>query len=295
MIVVNFLFSFLYLFCVAKANSFLQLNGYKTDKNFFAYFKTDFSAFSFVFFAVSCLFWVVFKKLWFFVHLAMVLVLAVWYILQPKKTPLRLTWRMKRLVFAEWIFFVIIAFVFNPLVFALLPFVAVLANQTNMPVELCVQANFVQKAKIKLSKYPNLKIIGITGSYAKTSVKNVLYDMLSTKYNVVKTPGSFNTPMGIAKTINQTNFDDVDFFVCEMGARHVGDIKQLCDIAKPDYAVLTGISCQHMGTFGCLQNVIKTKFEIFDGTKKDGIVFVNHDCQYLQTLPALSQKVLLSG
>ena len=295
MILVNIIFSVLYLFCVAKANSFLQLNGYRVDKNFFAYFKTDFSAFAIVFFAISCLFFVVFKSLWIFVHTAMVFVLATWYFFEPKKTPLRLTWRMKRLLVTEWLLFVIVAFIFNPLVFVLLPFVSILANQANAPVELCIQANFVQKAKIKLTKYPQLKVVAITGSYAKTSVKNILSDMLSTQYKVVKTPGSFNTPMGIVKTINQTNFDGVDFFVCEMGARHVGDIRELCDIVKPDYAILTGISCQHMGSFGCLQNVIKTKLEIFDGTKKDGVVFVNHDCKYLQSLPHVSQKVLYAG
>ena len=295
MIAHKIILSFLYLFCIAKANSFLQLNGYRCDKNFFAYFKTDFSAFAIVFFAVDVVFFVMFKSAWLYVHVCMVLLLAIWYIVQPKKTPLRVTWRMKRLFATEWVVLLFLSFIFNPAVYICLPFVALFANQTNMPVEVCIQAGFVQKAKIKLRQYPHVKVIAVTGSYGKTSVKNVFAKMLSAQYKVVCTPGSFNTPMGVAKTINQSCFDGVDFFICEMGARRQGDIAELCDIVNPDYAVLTGISSQHIGTFGSLQNIVKTKFEIFDGTKKEGIVFANDDCKMLKNLPPAKQKVLLSG
>ena len=77
MIAHKIILSFLYLFCIAKANSFLQLNGYRCDKNFFAYFKTDFSAFAIVFFAVDVVFFVMFKSAWLYVHVCMVLVLAI--------------------------------------------------------------------------------------------------------------------------------------------------------------------------------------------------------------------------
>ena len=295
MIAQKFVFSFLYLFCALKANSFLQLNGYRVDKGFLCYFKTDFSAFAIVFCAVDIVFFVVFNGVWLHVHLALSLVLALWYIVEPKKTPLRLTWRMKRLLFAEWVFFVVVSFLFSPVVFLLVPLVVVLANQTNAPMELCIKAGFLQKAKLKLKSYPNLKIIGITGSYAKTSVKDMLYQMLSQKYKVLKTPGSFNTPMGVAKTINECSFDGVDFFICEMGARRVGEIKELCNIATPDIAVITGVSPQHLATFKNVQNVLKTKLEIAEGTKKDGVVFLNDDCSYLQSVDIKDKKVLRAG
>ncbi|MBE5749147.1 MAG: UDP-N-acetylmuramoyl-tripeptide--D-alanyl-D-alanine ligase [Clostridiales bacterium] len=295
MIVQKFVFSFLYLFCSLKANSFLQLNGYKTDKGFLCYFKTDFSAFAIVFCAVDVVFFVVFNGIWLHVHLVLSLILALWYIVEPKKTPLRYTWRMKRLLFAEWMFFVMISFLFSPVVFLLVPLVVLLANQTNAPMELCIKASFLQKAKMKLKRYPDLKIIGITGSYAKTSVKDAVFQMLSQKYKVIKTPDSFNTPMGIAKTINQSDFDGVDFFICEMGARRVGEIKELCDIVSPDISIITGISQQHLATFKNVQNVLKTKLEIIEGTKKDGIVFLNDDCSYLQKVDIKNRTVFRSG
>lgn len=295
MTVQKLVFSFIYLLCSLKANSFLQLNSYKVDKGFLCYFKTDFSAFAIVFFAIDIVFFVVFEGVWLHVHLALALILALWYFFEPKKTPLRFTWRMKRLLFVEWVFFVVVSFLFSPVVFLLVPLVVVLANQTNAPIELCIKAGFLQKAKLKLKNYPNLKIIGITGSYAKTSVKDILYQMLSQKFKVIKTPNSFNTPMGIAKTINQSDFDGVDFFICEMGARHVGDIKELCNIVTPDVSVITGISPQHLATFGNVQNVLKTKLEIAEGTKKDGMVFLNNDCSYLQTVDIKDKKAYCSG
>ncbi len=295
MIAYNIIFSVLYCFCILKADSFLQLNGYKADKNFFKYYKTDFSAVAFVFFAVSLLCYFVFNSVWLYVHAVLTIALAVKYLTEKKKTPLRFTPRVKRLLVTQWIFLLAVAFAFNPAVFLLLPFVVLCANAVNAPMEICIKAKFRERAKIKLKEHSGLKIIAITGSYGKTSVKNILYDILSVKYNVVKTPSSFNTPMGIVKTINETDLDGVDFFICEMGARHKGDIAELCYIATPDVAVITGIAPQHMETFGSIENVIATKFEIVQNAKQDAAVFINGDCDYLQNLPQIARQVIVSG
>lgn len=295
MIAYNITFSILYCFCILKADSFLQLNGYKTDKNYFKYYKTDFSAIACVFFAISILCYFIFAAAWLYVHAALTIILAVRYLTEKKKTPLRFTPRVKRLLFTQWILLLIVAFVYNPAVFLLLPFIALCANAINLPIEICIQAKFTEMAKIKLKSYTDLKIIAITGSYGKTGVKNILYDILSAKYKVVKTPSSFNTPMGIVRTINETDFDGADFFICEMGARRKGDIAQLCKIAQPDVAVLTGIAPQHMETFGSVENVIATKFEIVLNAKQNATVFLNYDCDYLKNLPQHDQKTISSG
>ncbi len=111
--------------------------------------------------------------------------------------------------------------------------------------------------------------IGVVGSYGKTSVKNILCTLLSEKYSVVATPESFNTPMGIAKTVTAPDFEPKQIFIAEMGARKRGDIAELCALVKPDYAVFTGVCEQHIQGFGSVENVWAEKSEIFKcGAKK---------------------------
>ena len=104
--------------------------------------------------------------------------------------------------------------------------------------------------------------IGVVGSFGKTSVKNILKTLLLEKYTVVETPASYNTPMGIAKTVLSAEFADKQILIAEMGAKKQGDIAQLCSLVKPDYAVFTGVCAQHIGTFGSLEKVFAEKSEI---------------------------------
>lgn len=118
-----------------------------------------------------------------------------------------------------------------------------------------------------LQERDSLIKIAIGGSYAKTSVKNFLHTILSQKYNVLTTPSSYNTPMGIAKTVNELD-ETYDVFIAEFGARRVGDIKKLMKIVKPDHAILTAINIQHLETFGSEENITKEKchmLEVLDG------------------------------
>lgn len=133
---------------------------------------------------------------------------------------------------------------------------------------------FIKKARLKLEN-SNLRIIAITGSYGKTSVKRILSDILSKKYRVLSTPRSYNTPMGIALTVNSANPEDYDIFIAEMGARHSGDIAELCELCPPEYAVITGICPQHLETFKSKENIVKAKGEILSGCKK---AFIAKDC-----------------
>ncbi|NTU73834.1 UDP-N-acetylmuramoyl-tripeptide--D-alanyl-D-alanine ligase [Candidatus Roizmanbacteria bacterium] len=140
-----------------------------------------------------------------------------------------------------------------------------------------------QKNKIKtetenkILKQRGLKVIGITGSYGKTSVKEFLYQILKCKYNVLKTPESFNTPYGIAKVVDLELDDSYDYFICEMGAYRVGEIKEICDMVHPQYGILTGINEQHLSTFKSIQNTISGKFELFKSIPSQGFGIYNRD------------------
>lgn len=113
--------------------------------------------------------------------------------------------------------------------------------------------HFIKKAQIALDNSSCIKV-GITGSFGKTSVKNYAAKILSQKFNVIVTPSSFNTPIGIARTVNEAGLN-CDIFLAEMGARHTGDIKELCDMVKPTVGVVTGVCNQHIQTFGSLENI----------------------------------------
>lgn len=146
----------------------------------------------------------------------------------------------------------------------------------NKPIEKNIRGGFCKKAKRKLQDIPGLKVIGITGSYGKTSTKYIINTILSQKYNTLMTPESYNTTMGVVRTINEKLTSMHQLFICEMGAKYVGDIKEITDIVNPTYGVLTAIGPQHLDTFKSLDNVRKTKLELVDSLPEDsGIAFVN--------------------
>lgn len=153
-----------------------------------------------------------------------------------------------------------------------------------VPIEMLISCYYRNKARNKLKKYPNLKIIGITGSFAKTSVKNILYSFLSQQFNVLKTPNSFNTEMGICKFINNSDLENCDYLILEMGADKNHDILKLCKIAKPHHAILTGINNQHLNTFKTLDNIINTKYELIENTDKEGFLIFNGESEICKTL-----------
>jgi len=136
---------------------------------------------------------------------------------------------------------------------------------------------YIAKARKVFESRPDLISIGITGSYGKTGVKNILYEMLKKSFNVVKTAASYNTPLGIA--IASKDIDtDTQVFIAEMGARHIGDIEELCDIVKPKYGIITGIAEQHLETFKSIDNIINTKLELYCYVAKaNGVCVFNTD------------------
>ncbi len=155
--------------------------------------------------------------------------------------------------------------------------IALMASAAIMkPIEKAITQGFINDAKQILKSHKTLKVIGVTGSYGKTSLKFILSRILSEKFNVLATPQSFNTPLGVVRTVREKLRPQTEIFVCEMGAKNVGDIKEICDIANPDLAVITSVGPQHLETFKTLTNVTKTKFELYDAVKKKGgKVFAN--------------------
>ena len=144
------------------------------------------------------------------------------------------------------------------------------------PVEKAITNGFINDAKKILRSNRRLKVIGVTGSYGKTSVKFILARILSEKFNVLATPQSFNTPMGVVRTVREKLRPQTEVFVCEMGAKNVGDIKEICDIVNPTMGLITSVGEQHLETFKTLDNVCSTKFELYDAVKKNsGKVFAN--------------------
>ena len=177
------------------------------------------------------------------------------------------------------------AYFFIPgLALSFMPAVSILLVRTlNAPLERMVSNYFISDAKRLLKSHQNLKVIGITGSYGKTSTKYILVEILSEKFNCLFTPQSFNTPLGVVRTVRENLRADTNVFITEMGAKNVGDIKEICDIASPDVAVITSVGPQHLDTFKSIENVTKTKFELADSVlKKGGKIFLNTDNEYIK-------------
>ena len=143
------------------------------------------------------------------------------------------------------------------------------------------------KRYLKLSKrilgHSDAIKIGITGSYGKTSVKEILATILSVRYRVLATPESYNTPLGIAYAVKKLESTH-DVFIAEMGAREVGDISDLANMVCPDIAVLTGLNSQHLESFKTIENIKNTKYELFENLKQNGKAFFNIDSPWAKEL-----------
>lgn len=171
--------------------------------------------------------------------------------------------------------------------FAVVPFAPVISNIINKPIESAIAEGFKNKAIRLLEDCPDLSVVGITGSYGKTSMKFYLKELLASKYEVLATPESYNTPMGVVKTINTMLRPTHQIFICEMGARNVGDISELCELVHPDYGVVTSVGPQHLESFKTMENIQKTKFELPDAVfEKHGAednIFLNYDNEYISS------------
>ena len=211
---------------------------------------------------------------------------------EQKKLPLKYTHRIIRLHITTILLYVFITYIsyyylideYSILIGLILwlfmyidHYMVVIANYINAPLEKLVGLYYIKKATNKLKTLNNLKVIGVTGSYGKTSSKNILADILNIKYNAFATPKNFNTPFGLTMTINDHLDKFNDYFIAEMGACKSGEIKELCDMVHPTYGILTKVGVAHLETFGSEENIQKTKFELIESLPKDGIGVLNID------------------
>ena len=215
---------------------------------------------------------------------------------RKKKIPLVYTARMNRLIIVYFFLLFLLTFallmLLNVLAFYLrehtlfvrirlfpiclmpvcVPLFVLIAYYITKPIEKSIQEKYIKKCKQALDSRNDLIKIGITGSYGKTSVKRILCTLLEEKYKVLATPASYNTPMGICKAVNRLK-EDHRVFIAEMGARHGGDIEKLTKIVNPDYAILTGITGQHLESFGSISTIKQTKFELVQNMKGNAVAY----------------------
>lgn len=222
------------------------------------------------------------------------LLICIYKIMQSKeqvKKPLAFTKRVRRLSITTSIIYLVIVFIiyftFNEnylwiyyiglgLLAYLNYFVIYLANIINIPIEKSVFLYYKNKAVKKL-KNMNLDVIGITGSYGKTSSKNILNDILNVKFDSFATPKNFNTTYGLMISINNYLDKFSTFFIAEMGAFKRGEVKELCDLVHPKYGILTKIGTAHLDSFGSQENIQRGKFELIESLPDDGIGILNGD------------------
>lgn len=149
------------------------------------------------------------------------------------------------------------------------------------PVEELIKKRYENEARSILNKMDSLIKIGITGSYGKTSTKNIINDIISDNKFTLITPASYNTPMGITRTIREMLKPVHEVFVCEMGADKLTDISYLMDFVKPQYGVVTSIGPQHLATFRTMDNIINEKMNEIEMLPADGVGFINLDNEYI--------------
>lgn len=162
----------------------------------------------------------------------------------------------------------------------LTPYVGILWT---IPIVKRVKKEEIQKAKAVLSKIKPT-VIGITGSYGKTTTKEFVAHLLSQKFITAKTEGSENTEFGIARKTQKNVFNGTKFFVVEMGAYKKGEIRKLADIVNPSIGIITGIEEQHLSLFGSLQDIKDAKYELIESLPKEGIALFNLTNEYCRGL-----------
>lgn len=228
------------------------------------------------------------------VDIGLVIIYAIISIIKESKVEYIKDLVVTSRVIRQIIFFVLIMIIFlldsilmfnafvSFIIAILLPYLVIyLVAILTYPIEELIKKAYENKAKRILNENNNLIKIGITGSFGKTSTKNIVNDIISNSFYTLITPASYNTPMGITKTIRQMLKPIHEVFVCEMGADHKNDIKHLMNFVCPKYGIVTSIGEQHLNTFKSLDNIINEKMKEIEMLPSDGVGFINLDNEYI--------------
>ncbi|MBO5787043.1 MAG: UDP-N-acetylmuramoyl-tripeptide--D-alanyl-D-alanine ligase [Bacteroidaceae bacterium] len=217
------------------------------------------------------------------------------------KTPLVYTMRVKRLFATNIILFAAItalALLFAgkwaPVIIGaellLSNFIMLLANMVNTPIEKAINRHYYNDAKRIIESHKGLIVIGVTGSFGKTSTKNYLASVLAEKYNVLVTPGNFNTLLGVIRTIREHLRPYHQVFIVEMGAKQRNDIKEICDLVHPTIGIVTAVGEMHLETFKSVENIQDTKFELINSLPADGLGVINIDSEYIKNYNGIKSR-----
>ncbi len=321
LILLNILSSIVFLFILVKRYLYtcfiFQLEHYQLRRFFEWFYKNKTNNKLLIpvlcsFIALILILLISFKYLFYFELLLAILTLPFIFYKQEKKK-LIITNRMKRL-FGFTIMLVLLLFVITYLIlknnFSIgeIIFISILIDNfivfdliilaffTAYPLEKYFQRLFINRASSKILENQHLNVVGITGSYGKTSTKFIVYHILKNEYNVCVTPKSYNTPMGVTLTVNEYLKNIDDYFICEMGACRVGDIKEICDVVFPKIGIISSIGPQHLETFGNIKNIINTKFELIESLPSNGLAILNYDNYYIRNYVVQNPiKVLTYG
>lgn len=220
------------------------------------------------------------KKVYFYLGF-----LIIWEIILPLL--------ISQILFKNLYFAIAIWFLSLPLT----PIYLFLAHLTYLPLDLYFKEKILSQAAKKLSRLPDLIVVAITGSFGKTSTKEMLYTLLVKNFQVVKTPKSFNTPMGIAQTIIEDLKVNTQIFIVEVGAYRRGEIAKLAQFLKPKLGLITAVGPQHLERFGSLENIALAKFELAEYLISCGnTVILNGENDYLVKLGSQKNgKVVFYG
>lgn len=200
-----------------------------------------------------------------------------WF-LRPK-----LTLKVFLLIYLSLYFsFILLSFkpqaIFILIAYLCMPITVSLAVLLLKPLTDLITGLIIFLAKLKLTLMPkSLTVIGITGSFGKTSTKEILAHLLAAKYSVCKTKETNNTAIGVALTVLKQLNSSHQYFIVEMGAYKIGEIKKICRLVKPKIAVITGITSQHLSLFGGFDNLIKAKSELLDALPPKSLALFNGD------------------
>lgn len=245
-------------------------------------------------------------------QIAMVLIIVMWFIVLVINElnaeyikPLVFTGRVKRQVAVLDLLYIFLIVGCMQLPFEWKPFMLFMCTYgiwlmvfvmdfITRPIEESIKKKYLNDAKKRLEGFNQLIKIGITGSYGKTSSKNILQSILSEQFYSLMTPASFNTPMGVTRTIREHLKPIHEVFICEMGADHVGDIKELCEFIHPSIGVVTSIGPQHLNTFGSLENIIQEKMQMIENLPEDGLGIIYKDNEYIRNYSIKNKCRLVS-
>jgi UDP-N-acetylmuramoyl-tripeptide--D-alanyl-D-alanine ligase len=156
------------------------------------------------------------------------------------------------------------------------PVVVFIPGYAVLPLERSIARKFLGQAERRMRAYRG-RVIGITGSYGKTTTKLIVADLLASRYRVLKTPAGVNTTMGITRVIREELRDEHEYFVVEVSAYGPGEIREVCDIVHPSLGILTAVGVQHLERFGTPEAIAEAKYELLHSLPPGGTAVVNAD------------------